>query len=170
MINIREERPEDIDAIHYVESQAFGQANQADLVDALRRTDKVVLSLVAIEDKHVLGHIMFSPAVLEHEGEVFDVVALGPVAVLPERQNEGIGSMLVRNGLERCLERGYDIVFLIGHPAYYPRFGFVPAATKGIICGAEMIRDAFMVAELRDGALAGRHGRMRFQPEFEEYR
>lgn len=169
MISIREERPEDIDAIHHVESQAFGQTNQADLVDALRRANKVVLSLVAIEDERVLGHIMFSPAALEHEGEVFDVMALGPVAVLPERQNEGIGSMLVRNGLKRCLERGHDVVFLIGHPNYYPRFGFVPAATKGIRCGAERLREAFMVAELRPGALAGRQGRMRFQPEFEEY-
>ncbi len=169
MISIREERPVDIDAIHNVERQAFGQTNEADLVDALRHAYKAVLSLVAIEDGCVIGHILFSPAFLEHDGEVSDVLALGPVAVLPERQNEGIGSMLVRNGLERCLERGHDVVFLIGHPTYYPRFGFVPAATKGIRCGDERIREAFMVAELRDEALAGRQGRMRFQPEFKEY-
>ena len=169
MISIREERPEDIDAIHHVESQAFGQANQADLVDALRRANRVVLSLVAIEDERLLGHIMFSPAVVEHEGKVFDVVALGPVAVLPERQKEGIGSMLIRNGLERCLERGHDVVFLLGSPTYYPRFGFVSGASKGIRYSGEVPDEEFMVVELRGGALAGKQGVMSFQPEFEEY-
>ena len=170
MVRIREERPEDIATIHDVECLAFGRENEADLVDALRRAGKVILSLVATKNQQVVGHILFSPAILEHEGEVVDVAALGPVAVLPERQNEGIGSRLVRSGLRDCLDKGYDVVFLIGHPNYYPRFGFVSAATKGIRYEREVPDEVFMVAELRQGALTGMRGVMKFQPEFEEHR
>lgn len=170
MISIRDERPGDIAAIHDVESQAFGRANEADLVDALRIAGKVILSLVATQNQQVVGHILFSPAVVEHEGEVFDVAALGPVAVLPQLQNQGIGSRLVREGLQRCLEMGHDVVFLVGHRAYYPRFGFVPAVSKGIRYSGEVPDDVFMVVELRDGALAGKQGVMSFQPEFEGHR
>ena len=170
MVSIREERPEDIATIHDVESLAFGRENEADLVDALRRAGKVILSLVATKNQQVVGHILFSPAILEHEGKGFVVAALGPVAVLPELQNEGIGSRLVRSGLRDCLDKGYDVVFLIGHPNYYPRFGFVSAATKGIHCEREVPDEVFMVAELRQGALTGMRGVMKFQPEFEEHR
>ena len=170
MIGIREECPGDIDAIRDVESQAFGRENEAALVDALRRAGKVILSLVATHNERIVGHIMFSPAVVEHRGERFAAAALGPVAVPPERQNEGIGSRLVRSGLRDCLDKGYDVVFLIGHPSYYPRFGFVSAATRGFQYEREVPDEVFMVAEVRQGALASMRGVMKFQPEFEEHR
>ncbi len=159
MIDIREERPKDIDAIHYAESQAFGRPNEADPVDALRRNENTILSLVAMLNERIVGHILFSPAVVESPDKRFNVAALGPVAALPERQNEGIGGRLAQSGLSECLQRGYDVVFLIGHPNYYPRFGFVPAATKGFRYEREAPDGVFMAAELRQGALASMRGR-----------
>ena len=170
MIGIREERLEDIDAIHDVESQAFGRENEADLVDALRCAGKVMLSLVATKSQQVVGHILFSPAILEHEGKVFVVAALGPVAVLPERQNEGIGSRLVQSGLRNCLDEGYDVVFLIGHPNTTLASGSCPPRLRESAMKEKCPMRCVMVAELRQGALTGMRGVMKFQPEFEEHR
>jgi putative acetyltransferase len=169
MISVREEAPEDIGAIHLVNEEAFGRKQEADVVDALRARGAVVLSLVAVDGRRVIGHIMFSPVTVESGTSSFDAVALAPIAVLPEYQREGIGSRLVRAGLEKCRDAGHDVVVVLGHPGYYPRFGFVRAAPRGISCEYEGVPDdAWMVLELREGALAGRRGRVRFQPEFGE--
>jgi len=88
------------------------------------------------------------------------------MAVLPAHQRKGIGSRLVQAGLEECRRAGHEIVVLVGHPEYYPRFGFLPAKRFGIRYEEEVPEEAFMLIELREGALAGRSGIVRYQPEF----
>ncbi len=165
---IRREAPEDLDTIHYVNEQAFGQENEAKLVEKLRNRRVLTISLVAIQDNKIVGHIAFSPVEVEAERSNFKAIALAPMAVLPAFQKKGIGSQLVRAGLKECRRLGYGLVVLVGHPNYYPRFGFVPAEPKGLKCEFEVPDEAWMVLELREGALAGRRVEVRFQPEFRE--
>ena len=165
---IRPEHPGDLAAIRFVNERAFGTSAEADLVDTLRARQKVVLSLVAVLDGRVVGHILFSPAAIESGGELFPVVTLAPMAVLPEYQRKGVGSLLVSTGLEELRRAGYDCVVVLGHPEYYPRFGFVPVSKHGIRCEFDVPDEAFMVIELRPGALHGRAGVVRYQPEFKD--
>jgi len=168
MLIIRREMPDDIDSIRYVNEQAFGQKEEAELIDKLRNRDMVTLSLVAVQAHQIVGHILFSPVSVESEYSSFEAIALAPLAVLPAYQRKGIGSQLVRVGLEECHRLGHEIVVVLGHPDYYPRFGFVPGKPKGIDCEFEAPDEAWMVLELREGALAGRSGTVKFQPEFQE--
>lgn len=163
---IRPEQPEDREAIRSVNDRAFGQKQEGWLVDELRDRGMVILSLVAILEEKIVGHILFSPVTVESEHSSFAAVALAPMAVLPEYQRRGIGSQLVLAGLRECRKMGHEIVFVLGHPEYYPRFGFVPARGRGIECEFECPEEAWMVRELREGALAGRKGTVKFQPEF----
>lgn len=168
MIIIREEKPEEIKAIRDVNEQAFGQENEATIIEKLRKRGGLTISIVAVQGAEVVGHIAFSPVVIEAEGSSFEAIALAPMAVLPAYQRKGIGSQMVRAGLEECSRLGYEIVVVLGHPDYYPRFGFAPAMPKGISCEFEVPEEAWMMLELREGALAGRRGKVRFQPEFSE--
>jgi len=168
MLTIRQETPEDIAAIRYVNEQAFGQNEEAELVEKLRNRAALSLSLIAVQKNEIVGHIAFSPVVIESEYSSFEAIALAPMAVLPAYQQQGIGRQLVRAGLEECRNLGHEIVVVLGHPTYYPRFGFVPTKPKGISCEFEVPAEAFMVLELREGALAGRGGIVKFQPEFKE--
>ena len=166
MVIIRKETTTDIETIRHINEQAFGQKEEAAIIDALRSRGAVTLSLVAISAGHIIGHILFSPVTIETESSSFAAVALAPMAVLPEYQNKGVGSQLVRGGLEKCRLSGHEMVVVLGHPNYYPRFGFVPAKPKGIECEFEVPEDAWMILEIREGALAGRRGTVKFQPEF----
>lgn len=168
MLVIRPEKPEDIESIRNINRQAFGQENESKLVDKLRDRGVLTISLVAVQDGEVVGHSAFSPVVVESETSGFTAIALAPMAVLPAHQQKGIGSQLVRAGLEECRRLGHEIVFLVGHPDYYPRFGFVPAKPKGVDCEFEVPEEAWMILELREGALAGRRGVVKFEPEFKE--
>jgi len=168
MLTIRLEIPGDVESIRYVNEQAFGQNAEAELIDKLGKRGVLTISLVAIQDGEIVGHILFSPVVVESEGSSFEAIALAPMAVLPAYQRKGIGSQMVRAGLEECRRLGHEIVVVLGHPDYYPRFGFVPAKQKGIDCEFEVPEEAWMILELREGALAGRRGIVRFQPEFNE--
>jgi putative acetyltransferase len=168
MLIIRRETPEDIDPIRYVNEQAFGRREEAELIDKLRNRDMVTLSLVAVQADQIVGHIVFSPVTVESEYSSFEAITLAAMAVLPAYQRKGIGSQLVRVGLEECHRLGHEIVVVLGHPDYYPRFGFVPGKPKGIDCEFEAPDEAWMVLELREGALAGRSGTVKFQPEFQE--
>ena len=166
MITIRNEKPADAAAIRRVNEQAFGQPDEAALVDALRRRGAFALSLVAVEGDWVVGHILFSPVTVESGQGDFDALSLAPMAVLPARQRQGIGSQLVRAGLEGCRQAGHEIVVVLGHPDYYPRFGFSPASQRGIACEFDAPDEAFMLVELRENALDGRRGVVRYPPEF----
>ena len=168
MLTIRPETAADLDSIRYVNKQAFGGDKEAVLVDRLRQRGVLPVSLVADRDGEIVGHIAFSPVSVEGEETSFEATTLAPLAVLPSCQKQGIGRLLIEAGIERCLELGLDIIFLVGHPEYYPRFGFVKAGPRGIGCEFEAPEEAFMLLELRDGALAGRKGIVKFQPEFRD--
>jgi HAD superfamily hydrolase (TIGR01509 family) len=163
-LDIRPEMPADLDDIRAVNRAAFSGPDEAALVDLARERGNATLSLVAVNDGRLLGHILFSPLSLEASGP--RGLALGPVAVLPERQRAGIGSRLIRAGLDAARGLGYDYVVLLGNPAYYSRFGFRAARTFGL-SGDYGDGDEFQAVELRPGALAG-GGRVHYIPEFAE--
>ena len=167
MVSIRREISEDVESIRCVNEQAFGQKAEAEIVDNLRNRSALSLSLVAVQNSEVVGHIAFSPVVIESECSSFEAISLAPMAVLPAHQRKGIGSQLARAGLEECRRLGHEIVVVLGHPDYYPRFGFVLAKPKGVDCEFEVPEDAWMILELEEGALAGRRGIVKFQPEFQ---
>lgn len=172
-LTIREERPGDEAAIRRVVTAAFETAVEADLVDALRTSDAwlPLLSLVGIEDGAVVGHALFTRATIETADARLPIVALAPMAVVPERQRQGIGGALIRAGLERARASGERIAIVLGHPGYYPRFGFEPAIPRGITCVfAEAGREsAFMALALQPGALDGVQGRAQYAPAFSAF-
>ena len=163
---IRAENSSDFDAIYRVTELAFGQPNEADLVNALRANASPYISLVAVVDEQVVGHIFFSPVTIETDDGVFAAMGLAPMAVLPEYQNRGIGSQLVREGLRECQRLGQDVVVVLGHPEFYPRFGFAPASLKGLRSEYDVRDEVFMSLELKEGSLAGRRGLVKYHPEF----
>ena len=164
MIEIRREREQDFAEVYRVNSLAFEQEDEAKLVEKLRKNPHI--SLVAEADGKIVGHIFFSSMTLENEKTEF--TGLAPMAVLPEFQNQGIGSKLVRGGLEVCAAEGFTAVFVLGHPDYYPRFGFETAKLKGFACEWDVPEEAFMVVELKKGALKNKSGLVKYQPEFAE--
>lgn len=165
-MHIRFEQGEDAPRIHDLHRAAFGSTLEADIVDVLRIASVAVISLVAVDESKIVGHILFSPVTLTG-ADGMRVVALGPMAALPDRQRRGIGSALVNAGIEECRNSGAQAVFVVGHAEYYPRFGFVQAARLGISCKFEVPDDAFMVLELVEGALQGRAGAVHFHEAFQ---
>ena len=167
MIEIRNETPNDCSAIREVHERAFRGPNEARLVDLLRAANKVLISLVALHENRVVGHILFSPVAVVGAPEKLRAVGLAPMSVLPEFQNRGIGSRLVREGLEACKREGYEVVVVLGHAKYYPRFGFLKAKTYGLD-NEYNATDSFMVMELQKGVLEGVRGLVRYAPEFRD--
>jgi len=167
-MTIRTETTEDMVAIRNVNERAFGRPAEADLVDALRRNGKVTLSLVAEDDGRIVGHILFSPVTIEAGDDHLAGVGLAPMAVLPELQNRGIGSLLVKRGLDHCREARHQFAVVLGHPEYYPRFGFVPASRFGVKCEYDVADEVFMAIELQEGALENCAGVVKYQVEFNE--
>jgi len=165
---IRRERPEDADEVCRVNEQAFGGKTEPELVKKLRDANAVVLSLVAEQDDRIVGHVLFSPMTVESESSSFEILTLSPLAVLPDYQRKGIGIRLVNSGLEECRKLGHEIITVLGHAEYYPRFGFVPAGTKDIGCEFEAPEEAWMILELKQGALAGRTGTAKFHSVFRD--
>ena len=168
MITIRPEGPEDALPVRHLNELAFGQPAEADLVDKLRATCGDALSLVAVADD-VVGHILFTPVVVENASRRVVGMGLAPMAVLPDRQRQGIGSQLVRRGVDILRERGCPFVVVVGHPEYYPRFGFEPASARGLASQWEGMPDAaFMVLILDEHVMAGVSGVARYRGEFDE--
>jgi len=169
MITIRPEQPDDIAAVHAINEAAFGEPTEATIVDALRGACPDSVSLVAVENDEILGHIFFSPVQVSSGQEVTRGMGLAPMAVLPERQRQGIGSMLVRAGIDALRERSCPYVIVLGHPEYYPRFGFSPAADQGLTCQWDGVpNEAFMVLILDEPAMAGVSGAARYRDEFDQ--
>jgi putative acetyltransferase len=168
VIAVRPEQPSDVPGVRRINEQAFGQPAEATLVDRLRDTCPEAVSLVADEEGRVVGHILFTPVVLESAPPLAGM-GLAPMAVLPGRQRSGIGSALVRHGLDLLRRRGCPFVVVVGHPEYYPRFGFDRASRHGFASQWQGIADeAFMVLVLDAPALAGATGVARYRPEFDE--
>jgi putative acetyltransferase len=161
-MEIREERAGDILEIRVLNQQAFGQSQEGHIVDALRSNGAVLLSLVATLDDHVVGHILYSPVSLSG----LDGGALGPMAVLPQHQRQGIGSKLIEEGNRRLKEPGCPFIIVVGHAHFYPRFGFKRASTCAITCEWEIPDEAFMVLTLDHARMAGVSGLAQYRPEF----
>lgn len=163
---IRPEQPDDIDAIRRVNELAFGTPAEAKLVDALRRANAILLSLVAELDGRIAGHILFSPVDIERKTGHDNAVGLGPVAVLPAAQRRGIGKALVQSGIEKIRVAGHGAIVVLGHPSYYSRFGFKSASEFGLCWEVPGHEEAFFAMELRPGFLGVRPGTVRYRPEF----
>lgn len=169
LLEIRPEQPGDAEAIRRVHELAFGFPSEGQLVDRLRRSNGFVptLSLVAATGGQVAGHILFTKVyIIGAGGTRHETLALAPVAVLPARQRQGIGERLVRRGLADAGQLGYRSVVVLGHPAYYPRFGFRPAGQWGIKAPFPVSPGAFMALELVPGGLARAPGTVQYPAEF----
>ena len=162
MIHIREELPEDVVAIRDVNRRAFGQEQEGNIVDALRSNGAVLLSLVATQDDQVVGHILYSPISV---GSVTGA-ALGPMSVVPEYQRQGVGGTLIETGNRMIKDRGYPFIIVLGHAEYYPRFGFVPARSRGIQWEWDVPDDVFMLLVLDEEKMRGVSGLSKYRQEF----
>jgi putative acetyltransferase len=169
-VTIRPEHGDDADAVRAVNTEAFGRPDEAALVERLRERARPYLGLVATDGDQVIGHIVFAPVTLHCYQAPYPITALAPMAVRPAWQRRGIGSTLVNEGLAACHAAGRDVVVVVGHPAFYPRFGFVPARPLGLLSEPPFPDEAFMVAELTPGALRGRRGVVLYSSDYGEPR
>jgi putative acetyltransferase len=163
LIEIREERPDDIFAVREVNRCAFEQEQESNIVDALRANGGALLSLVATMSDRVVGHIMYSPVTV---GDRVNGVALGPMAVLPEHQRQGIGTKLIEAGNRKIKDAGYPFIIVVGNAEYYPRFGFRPASKYGIKCEWDVPDDVFMVLMLDQAKMQVVSGLAKYRAEF----
>jgi putative acetyltransferase len=168
-VNIRSEHPDDAAAIDPVLQAAFGRENEAVIVRTVRSSTGYIpeLSLVADLDGQVVGHILLSAIEIQTPTGSVPSLALAPVAVHPDWQNRGIGSALVREGLNAAGRLGHTSVIVLGHPGFYRRFGFRPAAHRGIQPPFPVPKEAFLVLELAAGALTHVRGTVRYPAIFE---
>ena len=165
---IRPEEQRDWAAVHALNVSAFESPAEANLVDALREQAHPLVSLVAEDNGAIVGHIMFSPVSLSGH-PALRIMGLAPMAVVPENQRKGIGSALVRAGLDQCKQLDFGAAVVLGHSAYYPRFGFSSSAGFEIDCEYEVLEGGdFMVVELREGFLDGTSGRIKYHTAFGE--
>jgi len=164
-VRIRAESERDRTSIHAVNTAAFDTPAEADLVDSLRGSADPIISLVAEADGKVVGHILFTPVTLTDCSEAF-LMGLAPMAVAPTQQGQGIGSLLVKAGLDECKKTGAEAVVVLGHPGYYPRFGFAPASRFGIKSEYDVPDDVFMVIEMQPGSLSGKAGTVKYHGAF----
>ncbi len=171
-IIIRTETEDDYDQVREVNFQAFGnREDEASLVGRIRKSKFFVpqLSIVAELEKEIVGHLLMSKAEVRNEEKKQTVIVLAPIAVKPDHQKQGIGKHLIAEGLRRCNELGYDIVMLIGHPTYYPKFGFKPARAFGLeLKQFDVPDEVFMVCELKQNALSDIEGELKYPRAFFE--
>jgi putative acetyltransferase len=162
LIEIREEQPRDTAAIRDVNCRAFGQEQEANIVDALRANGAMLLSLVAVLGERLVGHIVYSPVVVAS----VTGAALGPMAVRPEYQRQGIGSRLIEAGNRRLAESGCPFIVVVGHSDYYPRFGFRLARDYAITCQWEVPDEVFRVIVFDQARMRQVSGLARYRDEF----
>jgi putative acetyltransferase len=162
---IRDEKRDDQDGVRAVNASAFETSSEASLVDSLRERAQPIVSLVAESDGDVVGHIMFSPVSLSDHPELM-IMGLAPMAVKPACQHKGIGSALVRAGIARCTELGFGAIVVLGHPEFYPRFGFLPASRFGIESEYDVPDDVFMAMEIQPDYLRDATGTIKYHDAF----
>ena len=165
-MKIREEELADTEAIWNINADAFETEAEANLVNVLRDSGCTFISLVGEVDNKAVGHILFTPVELTGNSNKLKIIGLAPMAVLQQYQNKGIGSNLVKTGIELCKSKGYDAVVVLGHPGYYPNFGFVPSVTYGIKSEYEVPDEAFMMLELVPNSLKNHQGIIKYHELF----
>jgi putative acetyltransferase len=165
-ITVRCETPSDINPIRVINEHAFGQPIEGQIVDRLRAQGGVSLSLVALSDRQLVGHILYSPVSISTGEKEIIGAGLGPMAVLPPFQRQGVGTALVAAGNQMLREAGAPFIVVLGHPEYYPRFGFVPASKYKIRCEWEVPDDVFMVLAIQREVMEGTSGQAKYRPEF----
>src|SRR5262249_1270368 len=164
VMDIREERPEDVAEIRELNRRAFGQDDEGKIIDALRLNGGSLLSLVATLNGEIVGHIIYTP--LLAVDQPIRGAALGPMAVLPEHQRKGIGSKLIETGNRKLKEIGYAFIVVVGHAEYYPRFGFRPASWFGMKCEWDVPDEVFMCLAFDETKMGSSVGLARYRPEF----
>jgi putative acetyltransferase len=169
-VEIRSETEDDFNAITLINDLAFGGTGESELITNLRNTNDFIpdLSLVALVDDRILGHILFYPIAIEAANNTSPTISLAPMAVHPDYQKKGIGTKLVIDGLQRCKDMHFDSVIVLGHPNYYPRFGFKPASQWNLYSDFEAPDEAFMALELEVNSLAGKNGKVVYPKEYLE--
>jgi putative acetyltransferase len=167
-MNIHQETEKDYPAVRKVNESSFETTEEADLVDNIRKNPNYIpeLSLVAEENDEVIGHILFTSIDIVDSEVDYKILALAPMAVLPKHQQKGIGSALIKAGFEKAQELGYKAVIVLGHPDYYPRFGFIPAEQFDIHPPVDEWKEAFFAKELESGSLKNVSGTVSYLPEF----
>ncbi len=163
-LNITKEKPNEIQQIRKINLLAFETATEADLVDRLRDSGIPIISLVAEIGDKLVGYILFTP--MTSDNSDIKIAGLAPMAVLPEYQNNGIGSALVEKGLEYCADEKYEAVAVLGHPNYYPKFGFIPSTRFDLISEYDVPKEVFMVKELVSHSLSKVSGVIKYHEEF----
>ena len=169
MAEIRRETPEDILEIRNVNDRAFGRPDEGAIIEQLREACEGLVSFVAVVEGLVVGHVLFSPVALEvDDAAMVWGLGLAPLAVLPEWQRRGIGTELASAGLAMIRQTPCPFVVVLGHPDYYPRFGFEKASRHGIRCQWDSVPDeAFMVLILDREAMRGATGVARYRGEWD---
>jgi putative acetyltransferase len=165
-MEIRSERDDDKEAVRQMVAAEFDTGTEANFIDAVRSGSAPVVSLVAEDSGHVIGHILLTPVPLDEQqraesaqsAKSAKLTGLVSLAVMPDRQGEGVGSALMHAGLDRCRELGFDGVVALGHADYYNRFGFSPASGFGLHFSYRVPEDAFLALELKPHALEGKGG------------
>ncbi len=163
---IRPETTADIVAIARVNQTAFDRNGEADLVNTLRQANSTI-SLVAELNAEIVGHILFSPVKYDQDPSRSQIWGLGPLAVSPQQQRTGIGSALVKDGIETCRQAAIQALVVLGGPNYYQRFGFQPASNWHLRCHYPVPTEVFMAQELVAGALAGLNGTISYHQAFD---
>ena len=165
-MKIREEEPSDTETIWNINADAFETEDEANLVNALRNSNCTFISLVAETENKAVGHILFTPVELTGNENKLKLIGLAPMAVLQKYQNQGIGTQLVKAGIEFCKSKDYDAIVVLGHPNYYPRFGFAPSVAYGIKSEYEVPDEAFMILELKTDSLKDHQGVIKYHDIF----
>lgn len=169
MVKIRKETAGDYDAVRDVNHAAFGQNTEGSIVDRIRDACDEVLSLVAVKEDEIVGHVLFSPVLIRNENGNYTGMGLGPMAVIPACQNQGIGSKLVKEGLRILKAQQVPFVVVLGHPDYYPRFGFEKASKYNLVPQWEGIPDEAFMVQFLDETLKGKvQGQVYYRSEFSE--
>ncbi|MFO7683118.1 MAG: N-acetyltransferase [Chloroflexota bacterium] len=167
MIEIRKEEQYDQTAIHHLNLAAFENGPEAVLVDKLRASCDNYVSFVAVDQGAVVGHILFTPITIDNSGLIG--MGLAPMAVLPSHQRKGIGSQLVRYSPEHLRKSGCPFIIVLGHPEFYPRFGFELASRYKLLSQWEGVPDeAFMVMVFNKTVMPKAGGIARYRSEFDE--
>jgi putative acetyltransferase len=166
---IRTETVSDFEEVYELNKLVFGRDDESKLIERIRLSKQFIpeLSIVIEEQNGIIGHVLLSKAEVVENDVSYEVIVLAPIAINPKHQRKGLGSKLIQEAFSKCKELGYGLIFLIGHPTYYPRFGFKPARKYHFELKQFIVRDeVFMVCELFEGELNKVKGELIYPESF----